>query len=289
METSTTARESRTRRIDPRTYQIAILASLTCYGLIALDLEVRPRVALAILATAQLAQWLGTRLAGLGAFDPRSALISSLSLCLLLRTTSWELGAAAAALAVGSKFLVRPGGKHVFNPANFGLGAMMLLTSQAWVSPGQWGSGAFFGFLLACLGFLVVHRAERSDVTWAFLAAWGLVIFGRATWLGDPWAIPLHQLQSGAFLIFAFFMISDPKTTPDSRLGRVLFAAFVALGAAWVQFGLYRPNGLIWSLFFCAPLVPLIDRLLTGERYRWPGTVPSPLPPMAKADSMMRS
>ena len=97
------------------------------------------------------------------------------------------------------------------------------------------------------------------------------MIFGRAAWLGDPWAIPLHQLQNGAFLIFAFFMISDPKTTPDSRLGRVLFAAIVAAVAGWVQFGLFRPNGLIWSLFFCVPLVPILDRLFAGERYRWPG------------------
>ena len=40
---------------------------------------------------------------------------------------------------------------------------------QVWVSPGQWGSVAFFGFLIACLGGLVVNRAARSDVTFAFL------------------------------------------------------------------------------------------------------------------------
>ena len=61
-------------------------------------------------------------------------------------------------------------------------------------------------------------------------------------------------------------MISDPKTTPDSRAGRVLFALLVALGAGYVPFVLYRPNGLILSLFFLSPLVPLIDRLLPGAR-----------------------
>ena len=70
-------------------------------------------------------------------------------------------------------------------------------------------------------------------------------------------------------LLFAFFMISDPKTTPDSRAGRVLFAGLVALGAALVQFGLFRPNALLWSLVAVAPLTPLINRMLPGTRYDW--------------------
>jgi hypothetical protein len=64
-------------------------------------------------------------------------------------------------------------------------------------------------------------------------------------------------------------MISDPKTTPDSRAGRILFALLVALGAGTVQFVLYRPNGLLLSLAFLSPLVPLLDRLLPGTRYAW--------------------
>ena len=95
------------------------------------------------------------------------------------------------------------------------------------------------------------------------------ILCGRAVWLGDPWAIPIKQLQSGALLLFTFFMISDPKTTPDSRAGRVLFAALVAFGAAYVQFGLYRTNGLLWSLALCSLLTPLIDRLLPGTQYQW--------------------
>ena len=145
---------------------------------------------------------------------------------------------------------------------------------RVWVSPGQWGSAALFGFLVLCLGGLVVNRAARSDVTYAFLAAYGSVLLGRALWLGQPLAIPLHQAASGAFLIFTFFMISDPKTTPDSRAGRILFACLVALGAGWAQFALYRPTGLLLSLACLAPLVPLLDRLLPGTTYRWPAAPP---------------
>ena len=254
---------------DPRHYQIAVLASLFVYGITRLDLEIEPLRAAVLLGTVLLTQWACTRLWRLPAFEPRSALISGLSLCLLLRTNLLLLAVAAAVATVASKFLLRSDGKHLWNPTNFGIVAAMLLTGQVWVSPGQWGNVAVFGFALACLGGLVVNRAARSDVTYAFLGFYLALLFGRALWLGQPAAIPLHQLANGAFLIFTFFMISDPKTTPDSRAGRVLFALLVALGAGYVTFVLYRPNGLLLSLFFLSPAVPLLDRLLPGRRYVW--------------------
>jgi len=253
--------------LDARVYQIAVLASLLAYGLVALHFEVGAPQLLVTLVTAQLAQWACSRLNRLP-FEPKSALISSLSLCLLLRSPSLIAAAAAAAIAIGSKFVLRAGGKHLFNPTNFAL-VVMLVAGGGWVSPGQWGAPAFMAFAIACMGTLVVTRAARADVTLAFLAAYAGVLFGWAAWLGQPVAIPLHRLQSGALLLFAFFMISDPKTTPDSRAGRIAFGVLVAAGAGVVQFGLYRTNPLLWSLVGCSLLTPLIDRLLPGPRYAW--------------------
>jgi Na+-transporting NADH:ubiquinone oxidoreductase subunit NqrB len=194
-------------------------------------------------------------------------------LCLLLRTNSLELAIAAAVVTVASKFVIRIEGKHLFNPTNFGI-VVMLLTGHAWVSPGQWGNVAFFALLMAGLGGLVVTRAARSDVTLSFLVFYMGLVFGRSLWLGEPMSIPIHRLQSGALLLFSFFMISDPRTTPASRPGRILFALLVACGAWYVQFRLFRTNGLLWSLAACSVTVPLIDRLLPGRRYEWsrPGT-----------------
>jgi enediyne biosynthesis protein E5 len=268
---------------DPRLYQILVLACLLVYGVVRLDFEIGAGRALLLLGTALLTQLACTRLWRLPAFDPKSALISGLSLCLLLRTNSAALAALAAVVTIASKFVLRIRGKHVFNPTNFGIVALMLATGRVWVSPGQWGSAAFLGFLVACLGGLVVNRAARSDVTYAFLAFYLAILFGRALWLGQPMAIPLHQLASGAFLIFTFFMISDPKTTPDTRAGRVLFALLVALGAGYVHFVLYRPNGLILSLALLSPLVPILDRLLPGARYVWrraPAVAAAPVQPL---------
>ena len=265
-------------RRDPRLFQIAALAGLLAYGMALRGFDVAAlRVAL-VLGAAIGSQYACTRMFRLPSFDPKSAMISGLSLCLLLRTGDRRLDVLAAALAVTSKFVLRWNGKHLFNPTNLAIAALLFATDRVWVSPGQWGSAAFFAFLIACAGVLVVTRAERADVTASFLAAWLLLLFGRAFWLGEPPAIPLHRLGSGALLLFAFFMISDPKTTPDSRAGRVLFGALVAVGAWTIQFRLFRTNGLIWSLVFSSLFVPLIDAVLPGPRHCWKGTPHAPSP-----------
>lgn len=257
------------RTLDPRCYQIVVLSLLLAYGVLALDFGIYYRNALAIILTAQLVQYIGTRAAGLARFDPLSALITSLSLTLLLRTDAVALAALAAAIAIGSKFLIRVQGKHVFNPANVALVTLMLFSDRAWVSSGQWGSAAISSLALACLGFLVLTRAKRAETTLAFGLAYAALLVGRAIWLDDPVSIPLHQLQNGALLIFAFFMISDPKTSPNTASGRMLFGTLVAGIAYTIQYVFYQPNGAILALIMCAPFVPLIDARLRGDSYRW--------------------
>lgn len=254
---------------DPRLWQIATLSGLLVLGLAVLRFDVGLAQVGVVLATCLATQAIGTRLAGLPRFDPRSALISGLSLGLLLRTNSLALAVLAGVIAVGSKFVLRVNGKHVFNPTNLGIVALLVGTGKVWVSPGQWGNAAFLAFLFACAGGLVVNRALRSDVTYAFLATHVVLLFGRSLRLGEPLTIPLHRLESGALLLFAFFMVSDPKTTPDSRAGRILFGTLVALGAWYVQFRLFRTNGLLLSLAALSPLVPVLDVLLPGRRYEW--------------------
>jgi hypothetical protein len=273
---------------DPRDYQIAVLASLLGYGLFALQFDVRPWQVTLTLGAVLATQWICTHLWRLPRFDPKSALISGLSLCLLLRTDDLTLVLLASVIAVASKFLIRIRGKHLFNPTNGAIVALMIVTPGVWVSPGQWGNIAFFAFLMACLGGLVVHRALRSDVTYAFVFVYAGLLIGRSMWIGEPLAIPLHRLQSGALLLFTFFMISDPRTTPDSRAGRILFATLVATGAWYVQFRLFRTNGLLWSLAACSLLTPVIDLALPGRRYVWPGTPPVSSAPRKRKEPVMK-
>ncbi len=174
-----------------------------------------------------------------------------------------------AAIAIGSKFLIRVKDKHVFNPANVALVVLMLLSDRAWVSSGQWGSTAIVAFALACLGVLVLTHAKQSETTIGFLVVYAGLLFGRALWLEDPINIPLHQIQNGALLLFAFFMIADPKTTPNTAIGRYTFASIVAFIAFTIQFIFFEPNGPILALVMLAPLVPFIDALSRGQLYQW--------------------
>lgn len=258
-----------TRLRDPRCYQIAVLSSLLAYGIGALGFPITWTHAATVIGFALATQWLAGLLVGLDRFDPLSALITSLSLTLLLRTDDLVIAALAAIIAIGSKFALRINGKHVFNPANFALITLTFVSPHAWLSSGQWGNATLVAFAFAGLGFLVLTRARRAGTTVSFLLGFAALLFGRAVWLGDPLAIPLHQLQSGALLLFAFFMISDPKTTPDHPAGRVLYGLLVALLGFAIQFGFHEPHGPIKALILMSPAVPLIDRLLLATRYSW--------------------
>jgi Na+-transporting NADH:ubiquinone oxidoreductase subunit NqrB len=266
---------------DARILQVLFIGSLLLLGLTRLDFSLTIPQALlswsAALATQTLCSFLTkTR------FDPRSALITGTSLCLLLRTDLLILAALGSALAIASKFLIRYNNKHIFNPANFGLATIMLLTPHVWSSPGQWGSATELAVLIAGLGTLVTVRSERWDITLFFLISWACIVYGRAWYLGDPGTIPLKQLKSGAVLVFSFFMISDPRSTPDHRLGRLIFAVSVAFVAGFIQFGLYRTNGMIWGLFLLSPLTPILDRLLPAARFQW-----LPQPSLALKDARL--
>ncbi len=258
-----------TRLRDPRYYQVAVLSTLLCYGIGVLGFPITPGHAVTVIGFALATQWVAGQLVGVEKFDPLSALITSLSLTLLLRTDETAIAALAAILAIGSKFVLRVNGKHVFNPANFALITLTFLSPHAWLSSGQWGNATLVAFAFACLGFVVLTRARRAGTTVSFPLGFGALLVGRALWLGDPLAIPLHQLQSGALLLFAFFMISDPKTTPDHPAGRVLYGLLVALAGFVIQFGLHEPHGPVTALILTSPAVPLIDRLLSAARYSW--------------------
>jgi len=253
---------------DPRIYQILTLSSLLAFGWTARAFEINPVHFLAIVITACAIQWLGSVLIATRP-DFKSPLITALALTLLLRAdAAWPL-MAAAAIAIGSKFILRLNGKHIFNPANIGIVAMVLLTDLAWTTPGQWGTAVWFAALLAGAGLFVTYRAARFDVPLIFLITYAALIFGRALWLGDPLTIPLLRLENGALILFAFFMISDPKTTPDGVVARAAFAISAALLAYVMVFHFYITDGLFYALAIATIARPLLDWLDPAPRYQW--------------------
>jgi len=157
---------------------------------------------------------------------------------------------------------------------------LLFTSNDVWISPGQWGSAVWFVALLSFFAILVLHAARRSDMALFFLGSHAALLLARAYWLGDPLAIPLHQLQSGSLLIFAFFMISDPAPRPTRgsalpvrRLGcdpRALsrFLHADAAGATYIRADRDLPHSPFSSTASCR-----------AERFAWgqagqPGSLP---------------
>ena len=251
---------------DPRWFQLVTLSALLVTAIVVYDTGAN---------IAQLGVTLAAALATQGAVaagqvpDWRSPAITAVSLTLLLRTHEPLAWVAAGVLGIASKTVLRVHGKHLFNPACFAIVALLLTTRLVWVSPGQWGALAWGAAALGCAAGLVLSRARRLDMALAFLGAWGLLLTARCVSLGDPWTIPLHQMQSGALLVFAFFMVTDPRSTPDSRTGRILFAFSVAALAHLLMFRWQLREGLFYALIAAAPLTPLLDRAAPAPRFTW--------------------
>jgi Na+-transporting NADH:ubiquinone oxidoreductase subunit NqrB len=258
-----TSRAFSAARRDPRWLQIAFLATFLAVGLASRDFPLwhGPLLFAAALGT----QLACTRILKLENVSVLSAVITACGLTLLLRSDVWWLPPLAAAFAIASKFTVRIRGRHFLNPANLGITAAMLVTPHAWCSPAQWGEGGLLLLWMFALGCMVAHRAFRSDVSLAFLGSWIVLRAARVLWLGQSGQVLLHQLVSGSLILFAFFMISDPKTTPRGRAARLVFGASVACGAFALQHVAYAQNPLLWALLLGAPLTPLFDFLHDRE------------------------
>jgi enediyne biosynthesis protein E5 len=146
----------------------------------------------------------------------------------------------------------------------------MLSTGGAvWISSGQWGTGAVLGFALLTAGGMVVFRAGRLDISGIFLVTYLVLLRFRILYLGQPIGVLEHQLSDGSLIIFAFFMLSDPRSTPDDSRGRAIFAMAVALLAYALRFWFYSPRALLLSLFLLSPLTPILDSLFRHDRFAW--------------------
>ncbi|MCO4793057.1 MAG: RnfABCDGE type electron transport complex subunit D [Bacteriovoracaceae bacterium] len=203
-------------------------------------------------------------------FNWKSAFISTLSLTLLLKSDSMFVWLMAPLFTIAPKFVLRHKGKHFFNPTNLGIVLCLLLFSEfSWVSPGQWGRDVFFIGLLLFAGVFVCHKSSRIDTPFYFLGFHLLFLASRTVWLGDPFTIAIHRVQNISLLIFAFLMISDPRTTPDSKKGRILFCATVAGLTYYFDYVLYIRESLFYALALTSLLTPILNNIYPGSTYQW--------------------
>lgn len=268
--------------LDARLFQAVFQASLLLAGALWCDFALGAWQVVACFASALISQWLWLRATGLKERGVLSAVITGFGLSLLVRADNLWVHPLLAAVAISSKFMWRyrfvpdqpgAGSAHRFNPANLGAVIAGYVLPGAWLSPGQWGHSAALALGVMLLGAVVSSKARRADASWVFLGTFAGLVAARALYLGlNPWSI-WHQLDNGALLLFAFFMISDPMTTPRHTRHRIAFAVVVALGAFGWQYALFKPNGPIVVLFLASLAVPWLNRRAAraGQAlgYRW--------------------
>jgi Na+-transporting NADH:ubiquinone oxidoreductase subunit NqrB len=261
---------------DARWYQLGGQAAILSIGLILREFEISLLQVAAIAVAALATQWAGSLLNAVR-FEWKSAAITTLSLSLLLRSDAlWPL-MLAAVIAIGSKFLFRLRGRHLFNPANIAIVAMLTFFGEsAWTTHGAWADAFWFALFIAAAGAFICRKAARIDVPIVFLGATAALLFGRALYLGDPMGIPLLRLQNGELILFAFFMLTDPKTTPDRLETRVAFTLAAAVLAYVLQYHYFITDGLFYAAFGLAFVRPLMELVRPGAAYQWGARGPNP-------------
>jgi len=204
----------------------------------------------------------------------KSATITGLGLSLLLRSDSYGAIACASFLAIASKFIFRTNGKHWFNPANFGIVVVLLLdtyvwNNHAWVSNGQWGEDSLYALIFLGLGGIVLKKVGRWDTSFMFLAAYSILEGLRNLWLGWTWDVLAHRLTSGSLLLFALFMITDPRSIPNAKIARLIWAVAIAVLAFIFRNVFFNADAMFYALFLISPLTVLCDRLWNAPRFQW--------------------
>jgi Na+-transporting NADH:ubiquinone oxidoreductase subunit NqrB len=279
-------------RGDPRRIQLTYQVVFMAIGLSFLRFSITPVQIGLTLAAGVLTQAIFLRSFRLRGVGYLSALNASFSVCMLMRSeTLWGLPLAAI-LANASKFLLRVRAKHVYNPSNFGIVVSLLLfPASCYMVPAQWGYELFLSSLCLVLGSTVVYRVRRYDISWTFFVVYLALVALRVFAKQQGFSAWLFEINAG-LVIFSFFMISDPKTIPNHRAARIVFALLMAgvaylltsvfyrfNAALWTPAGktltsgvmayAYHTNGILFSLFLCSPLVPWLDRFWRADSYRW--------------------
>jgi hypothetical protein len=271
----------KTFALDPRYFQVIFQAIFLSYGIFYLDWNADWLHYAISIGGCLLFQYTADSIIAKRLIKPRefnrwgfSVLISAMSLCLLLKTNFWEISLLAAFLTVISKYIFRFNRKHIFNPSAFGIVATILITKDAWLSPGQWGSNAIIFFGVITLGTIVVTRVQKLDVSLAFLLTFIALLYWRQVYtLGWPMDHFIHSISTGSLLLFTFFMISDPRTSPNHPVARIVWAVLIAAIAFYLAAFKWKYNTPIWVLVAAAPLVPVLDKIFKAKDFHWKPSV----------------
>jgi Na+-translocating ferredoxin:NAD+ oxidoreductase RnfD subunit len=253
-------------RRDVRWGQITILGTLALLGQVWLNFAVSPLQIFTAIITAVVVDMAWTWHQDRVLIVPASAMVTGLGLGLLLRSPDVAPFIIIEVIAMSSKHLIRYQGKHIFNPGNFGLVVCLAFTNGVTqVTPGQWGTSGTLVLLVLCVGLFLGYSVGRLRILAVFFAVHFVVAnIGQA--LHPSTMMVWHgMLSSSVFpasiLIFGFFMLSDPRTSPRTATGGVAYATAVAvLAELFTVMG--SSAGVYVALAVICAAVPTFDRFV---------------------------
>ena len=188
-----------------------------------------------------------------------SAYISGISVGMLVRSPAFWPYALCSAISITSKYVLRLDGRHLWNPSNFGIVAMLVLAADSVAGLSvQWGNTLLPMAVVWIFGLLIIHSLGRLHVTATYVVSFVVFASLRAWVTGHPWISEVAPITGPMYQLFIFFMITDPKTSVKPVWGQVLVAFLVAAVESafrlleWVHAPYY-------ALFVVGPVANLVE------------------------------
>ena len=165
---------------------------------------------------------------------PDGAMLTGWIVALILSPHEpWYFAAVTAVVGVVSKYVARIGNANVFNPAALALVATFYVfdTGQSW-----WGALPNISpvalIALFATGIFITRRVNKLPAVLSFLGSYYL-LFTFASFVGDPGRVAaLYRAPDlHAALFFAFFMVTDPPTSPPKQREQLMFGAITGVAS----------------------------------------------------------
>src|SRR5262245_3838403 len=188
-----------------------------------------------------------------------SAYISGISVGILVRSPAIWPYALCSLLSITSKYVLRVKDRHIWNPSNFGICALLFLAPFSVASLSiQWGNTILPMLIVWGLGSLIIYRLKRFHICLTYVFSFFIFSAVRSSITGHPFLAEVAPITGPMYQLFVFFMITDPKTTVKSWRGQVIVAFCVAL----VEM-ILRLNEIVhapyYALFLTGPAANLIE------------------------------
>lgn len=158
-----------------------------------------------------------------------SAYITGISVGILLRSPAFWPYALCSAMAITSKYAIRWHGRHLFNPSNFSISAMLLLLPEYVATLSiQWGNDIWPMLIVWVLGALITWRVKRFHITVTYVLSFLMYSAILSMIVGDSFLAEVAPITGPMYQLFIFFMVTDPRTTVKSMKWQCIVVFFVA-------------------------------------------------------------